>query len=269
MTNEQQQSPKFRLDKLKKHLYNTIWGIKQLLTCGHTHLSNIPIRFGEFNDAHPCPRNGTRKLLNSELACYALETQWFDWAVYSFSNGHFPSTIMSHNLPFNVCLVCNPYESGRALFHEFTRSAKVFSSGNDLLNHIRASGDTSVVHGYLVNSYRFQTSEVTTSFWKLQLSIIAQLRLIRLLSVVVAIVIRDHNGRSVSAFTRGLTSAHWKVSSRDVSFTLHQHRQHCCRLLQYHYCVSFVLRQHRLTDRTEDFPSSKPTANWVIHLGAL
>jgi hypothetical protein len=32
MTNEQQQSPIFRLDKLKKHLYNTIWGIKQLLT---------------------------------------------------------------------------------------------------------------------------------------------------------------------------------------------------------------------------------------------
>ncbi len=32
MTNEQQRSPIFRLDQLKKHLYNTIWGIKQLLT---------------------------------------------------------------------------------------------------------------------------------------------------------------------------------------------------------------------------------------------
>jgi hypothetical protein len=31
MTNEQQRSPIFRLDKLKKHLYNTIWGIKPLL----------------------------------------------------------------------------------------------------------------------------------------------------------------------------------------------------------------------------------------------
>jgi hypothetical protein len=31
MTNEQQRSPIFRLDRLKKHLYNTIWGIKQLL----------------------------------------------------------------------------------------------------------------------------------------------------------------------------------------------------------------------------------------------
>jgi hypothetical protein len=31
MTNEQQRSPIFCLDKLNKHLYNTIWGIKQLL----------------------------------------------------------------------------------------------------------------------------------------------------------------------------------------------------------------------------------------------
>ncbi len=31
MTNEQQRSPIFCLDKLKKHLYNTIWGIKPLL----------------------------------------------------------------------------------------------------------------------------------------------------------------------------------------------------------------------------------------------
>jgi hypothetical protein len=38
MTNEQQQSPKFCLDKLKKHLNNTIWGIKQLLTRYLTHL---------------------------------------------------------------------------------------------------------------------------------------------------------------------------------------------------------------------------------------
>jgi hypothetical protein len=36
MTNEQQQSPIFRLDKLKKHLYNTIWGIKQLLTVANS-----------------------------------------------------------------------------------------------------------------------------------------------------------------------------------------------------------------------------------------
>jgi hypothetical protein len=36
MTDEQQQSPIFCLDKVKKHLYNMIWGIKQLLMDGRT-----------------------------------------------------------------------------------------------------------------------------------------------------------------------------------------------------------------------------------------
>jgi hypothetical protein len=88
----------------------------------------------------------------------------FDWAVYLFSNGHFPSTIESRNLPFTICLACNLTERGQSLFHEFADSATVFSSGNDFLNHIRASGDQLVISGYLINSYRFQTSEVTTSF---------------------------------------------------------------------------------------------------------
>jgi hypothetical protein len=108
---------------------------------------------------------------------------------------------------------------GRSLFHKFAASAKVFNSGNNLLNHIRASGNISVIHGYLINSYRFQTSKVTTSFWKLQLSIIAQLRLIRLLPIVVAIIIPDHDGRSISAFTQGLTAANWKVSLREVLYS--------------------------------------------------
>ncbi len=87
------------------------------------------------------------------------------------------------------------------------------------MNHISASGDTSVIHGYLINSYRFQTNEVTTSFWKLQLSFIAQLCLIRSLSIVMAIVIHNHDCRSVTAFTQGLTAAHWKVTTWEVLYT--------------------------------------------------
>jgi hypothetical protein len=200
------------------HIQSLIINIASSASCGHTHLSIIPIRFGEFTGAHPWPRQAARTLLNLEFASYALQTQRFDWAVHFFLKGHFFSTILSHNLPFNICLACDPYESGRALFQEFAISVKVFNSGNDLLNHIRASGDTLIIHGYLVNSYQFQTSEVTTLFWKLQLSIIAQLCLIRLLSIVVTMVHPDHDGRSVSIFTRGLTTAHWKASSRDVSY---------------------------------------------------
>jgi hypothetical protein len=142
----------------------------------------------------------------------------FCWAVYLFSNGHFSSTIQSQNLPFNVSLACDPSEAGRSLFVEFAPNAKVFSSGNDLLQHVRVSGETSVLHGNLINSYRFLNSEVTTNFWKQQLAIIMQLRLIRNLLAVVAIIMPDHDGRSVKSFIRGLSTAHWKVSSRDISY---------------------------------------------------
>jgi hypothetical protein len=105
------------------------------------------------------------------------------WAVYSFSNGHFSSSIKSHGLPFTICLACDTSKAGRSLFNEFAPKATVSSSGNDLLNHIHASEQQSVISGYLINSYRFQTSKITSLFWKLQLLIIAQLRLIQLLSI--------------------------------------------------------------------------------------
>jgi hypothetical protein len=129
------------------------------------------------------------------------------------------------------------------LFNEFAPQATVFSSGNDLLNHIRASGHQSIISGYLINSYRFQTSEITTLFWKLQLSIIAQLRHIRSLSiVVVAIVITDHDERAVKSFIKGLEAAHWKVSLRAVSYlTIGDSISDPCSLLR-HYCHSFILR---------------------------
>jgi hypothetical protein len=107
---------------------------------------------------------------------------------------------------------------GCSLFAEFAPNAKVFSSGNDLLQHVRALGETSVLHGYLINSYHFLNSKVTTNFWKQQLAIITQLHLIRNLLVVVAILMPDHDGRSVESFIRGLSTAHWKVSSRDILY---------------------------------------------------
>ena len=131
---------------------------------GHTHLSNAPIQFGKIDSSLPTTGQPARALLNSEFAQYARQTMNFDWAVYSVSNGHFGSTMESRNLPFTICLACNPTEHGRSLFHEFASTATVFSSGNNLLNHIRASGNQLVISGYLINSYCFQTSEVTTLF---------------------------------------------------------------------------------------------------------
>jgi hypothetical protein len=61
-------------------------------------------------------------------------------------------------------------------------------------------------------------NKVTTNFWKQQLAIIMQLRLIRNLLVIIAIVMPDHNGRSVKSFIWGLSTAHWKVSLQDILY---------------------------------------------------
>ena len=174
---------------------------------GHTILSNHPVRFEQLQSYLPNTGSQARALLNSKFARYAHKTTNFNWAVYSFSNEHFSSTVATRNLPFTIILACDPTEKGRSLFYEFAGAATVFGSGNDLLNHIRVSGDQSTISGYLINSYQFQISEVTTKFWKLQLSIIVQLRLIRSLSVIVAVVIPDHDGHSVKMFIRGLKAA--------------------------------------------------------------
>ncbi len=57
--------------------------------CGPTHFSNIPVRFG-FMESSAQANYSTCTLLNSKFSRYAREeaTQ-FNWAVYTFSNGHF------------------------------------------------------------------------------------------------------------------------------------------------------------------------------------
>jgi hypothetical protein len=185
---------------------------------GGTVLVNVPVRFGHATTPPHTLTAPTHALLNSEFASYAFQAMYFCWAVYSFSNGHFSLTIQSQNLPFHIGLAWDTSKAGRSLFAEFAPSARVFGSGNDLLHYIRASGETSVIHGYLINSYCFLTSNVTSAFWKLQLAIVVQLRLIRSLLLIVAIIIPDHDGQSVREFIRGLKAAHWKVLSRDTSY---------------------------------------------------
>ncbi len=67
---------------------------------GHMHLSNVPIQLGKVDSSLPTTGQPACALLNSEFAQYARQTMNFDWAVYSFSNGHFASTMESRNLPF-------------------------------------------------------------------------------------------------------------------------------------------------------------------------
>ncbi len=199
------------------HIQGLLTDIVMSTGWDQTYLSNVPAQFGEMmSSVHAAPHSCT--LLNSEVVRYAHQAMHFNWAVYSFLNGHFSLSIESQGLPFTICLACDTTKSGCSLFHEFANNAAVFNSGHDLLNHNRASGDQSVIHGYLINSYCLRTSAVTLSFWKLQLLIVAQLCLIWSLSIVVAIVIHDHEGRAVKSFVKGLGAAHWKVSSQAVLY---------------------------------------------------
>ncbi len=95
-----------------------------------------------------------------------------------------------------------------------------FGSSSDLLHHIRASGDSSQIHGYLIHSLRFKDSETMSKFWQIQTTIIAQLRTLWNLQVVVAIIIPDHDGWCIRSFKRTLKVAGWCISTHDdVSFT--------------------------------------------------
>ena len=182
---------------------------------GLCHLSNIPVRFGNLGQVTP---STSRSLNNDEFSCYALQVLQFSWAVYSFQEGHLALTIQSCNLPFHVQLACNPFKLGCSLFQKFTSCPYIFGTANDMLNHIRSSGDTSVIYGYMIHSPPFQTSDMTTKFWQVQAAIITDLRLIRSLSIVVATIHPDHDCHSVRNFSTNLKSKGWIISSIFVHY---------------------------------------------------
>jgi len=200
------------------HIQSLITEIVSSFGCGHTHLSNVPIQFGEFNSAHPPPRQAARTLLNSEFASHARQAQQFNWAVYLFSNGHF-----CHQCSLTTCrskfVSHTTHMSRDNLF--FKNLPPLQKSSIQATISLTISARPATHQSSTVTSSTHTVFEPARSpplFWKLQLSIFAQLRLIRSLSIVVAVAIPDHDGRSISAFTRGLTAANWKLSSREVSY---------------------------------------------------
>ena len=179
---------------------------------GLSHLSNVPVRFGNFDSITPISSHAT---LNHEIPTNAHRLLHFNWAVYSFGGGHFVLMVSSRNLPFQITLACDQYECGRALFCKFTTCPDILSSSNDLLHHIRAPGDISQIQGYLIHSLRFRDSNTTSSFWQLQSSIVAQLCFLRNLQMVVAVILPDHDRTSVRSFSRILKSSGWSLSRFD------------------------------------------------------
>jgi hypothetical protein len=68
----------------------------------------------------------------------------------------------------------------------------------------------------MIHSPCFQTSNTTTKLRQVQAAIISDLRLIRSLSIFVATIQPDHEGRSVKTFSTNLKSKGWIISSIDV-----------------------------------------------------
>ena len=181
------------------------------------HLSNHPVKFGDLDSSvTPVSAHASN---NNDVPCLASQILHFSWAVYSFGGGHFMSTINSQNIPFQVSLACDQYESGRALFREFTSCTMILASRTELLNYIRASGETSQVHGYLIHLLCFKDSKTTSTFWQLQGTIVSQLQTLRDLQVVMAIVLSDHDGHCVTGFVKTMHSNGWKISKHDVTYS--------------------------------------------------
>ena len=81
------------------------------------------------------------------------------------------------------------------------------SSAGAFRDHIRGSGQTSPINGYLIHSHRYQSSKPTTIFWLLQAFIEEQLYVIRKLRLFVAFIHLDHDGCSVTV-TKFVTRLH-------------------------------------------------------------
>jgi hypothetical protein len=122
-----------------------------------------------------------------------------------------------HNLPFNILLACDPYAYGSLLFNKFMECRCILPSAAALLDHIRRSGDQSLLDGYLIHSHRYQASEPTTAFWSLQASIIAQLQAIWKLHMFVAFVHPNEDSSSISKFVTQLSNSGWVISSTKCS----------------------------------------------------
>jgi hypothetical protein len=118
-------------------------------------LSIRPIWFGCLETTKPVKNTTGVEQYNAKGVVHALLAMGFTWAVYNFSKAHFSSTIQSANLPFSIRVGCDTTQRGRSLFNEFAPSATVFQNGTEFLNHIRSSGDRSVLSGYLINTYCF------------------------------------------------------------------------------------------------------------------
>ena len=150
------------------HLVHTSIAFNSAHTIGFQHLSNHAVRFGTYSEPQTGHVHSTQPLYNSDVTIAASIPSKFDWAVYGFNDGYFSSTVTELGMPFCVILACEPYANGPALFKEVCSCPTILSGTPALLNHIRASGITSPMTGYLIHSHQYISTELTHRFWDVQ-----------------------------------------------------------------------------------------------------
>ena len=179
------------------------------------HLANWPVVIS-LSAILPPSSCASKCLYNSDITRTTGMLARFTWAIYGFNSGQFLTSINDGGLPFKIVLACDPYVNGRALFRELTDCPTVIDGASALLDHIRASGITSPLSGYM------SSTEPTTRFWDIQSNIVRQLHIIRSLSLVVAFVHPDHDGRSMSnAFVKRLSADGWIFHDTSVEYSVY------------------------------------------------
>lgn len=186
---------------------------------GHDCLENIPVKFGYWSqDSQPSSSSGAVSLYNSDLPVAAYQIARSTWAIHGYNCGHFMSSIQSRSLPFDIVLASDPTPQGRAQLQEFTTCRLIFNGVAAMFSHVRSSGDTTKLDGYLIHPQSFATPQLTRDFWQLQLSLIVQLRKLRSLAIVVAFLPPTHDSRAANQFASGMKRDGWLGSSIDLYF---------------------------------------------------
>jgi hypothetical protein len=166
---------------------------------GFQNLSNYAICFRTYAGPGTGQALTARPLYSLDITVAASILSKFDWAVYGFNDGHFSLTITELGMLFNIVTACNPYANGWALFKEISLCPTILSSAPALLDHIRASGITAPLTGYLIHLHRYTSMEPTHRFWEIQEAhIVIQLQIICSLLMVIAFVHPDHDCYAVT-----------------------------------------------------------------------
>jgi hypothetical protein len=124
-------------------------------------------------------------------------------------------------LQFAIVLASDKYANSHSLFTELSAcTGPILGGCRALLDHIKASGITSKLSGYLVHSRRYNSTKPTSRFWQLQAAIVLQLWLTRLLLIVVAFIHPDHDSCAVSLqFINKLKSDWWLISDQMIQYS--------------------------------------------------